>query len=541
MKTSRIFASLALVAFFSCSVRAQNAPLAGKSCEALAGVALPQAKVTSAQSVAAGAFNPPPTGASTPAALAAFAKSLPAFCRISVEAAPSADSDIKIEVWLPATNWNGKFQGRGNGGFAGQIDYRPLGIAVAQGYASASTDTGHAGAATDAKWAIGHPEKVVDFAYRAIHVMTQIAKTLSYAFYGVNPRHSYFVGCSTGGRQALMEAQRYPADYDGIIAGAPANYWTHLLSANIWNTQALTQDPASYIPPRKIPTISAAVNDACDNLDGVTDGILNDPRQCHFDPAVLLCKNGDADSCLTGPQITTLKKLYEGAHDSHGRVIFPGFLPGAETGDNGWPTWITGSTPTNGLGYLFTAGFFADMVYENPDWDITHADLDQAVKTADDKLARTMNATDPDLTSFKSHGGKLIIFHGWDDPAIPALNTIDYYSSVIDKMGQQAAGSFVRVFMIPGMQHCGGGPGTDSFNAAGPATPMDPQHNMQLAIEQWVEKGAAPNSIIAAKIAPRDAGTVMTRPLCPYPRSAKYKGSGDTNSAANFACAINNR
>jgi feruloyl esterase len=540
MKTKIVFAPLALAALLSCSAYAQSAPPAGKSCEALAMVALPQAKITSAQSYAAGMFSLSPAGAPPPAAASSFFKSLPAFCRIVVDAAPSADSDIKIEVWLPASNWNGKFQGQGNGGFAGQIDFRALGIAIGEGYASAGTDTGHSGAATDAKWALGHPEKVIDFGYRAVHLMTQISKTLAASFYGANPQHSYFAACSNGGRQALMEAQRYPEDYDGIIAGAPANDWTHLLANGIWNTQALTQDPSSYISARKLPAIAGAVNDACDNLDGVADGILNDPRQCHFDPAILLCKNGDADSCLTAPQVTALKKLYEGAHDSRGLAIFPGFLPGAETGGNGWASWITGATPTSSLGYVFNIGFFADMVYEKPDWDITHANLDQAVKAADDKLARTMNATDADLSPFKARGGKLIIYHGWNDPAISALNTIDYYSSLLNKMGRQNTDLFVRVFMIPGMQHCGGGPGTDSIGTAGPTMPMDPQHNMQLALEQWVEKGTAPNSIIAAKYAIGDPSNTlkMTRPLCAYPQSAKYKGAGDANQASNFVCAV---
>jgi len=536
---TRAIVSLAISAFFAFPAFAQSAPPAANSCEALAKLALPQAKINSAQSVAAGALTMPGMGNSPQTA--AFVKSLPAFCRIAVTSTPSTDSDIKIEIWLPASGWNGKFQGQGNGGFAGAIDFRSMGVAISQGYATASTDTGHTAAAggPDATWALNHPEKITDFGYRAIHLMTQIAKTLVNAYYGSNPQHSYFSSCSNGGRQALMEAQRYPEDYDGIIAGAPANYWTHLLAAGIWNTQSLALDPASYISAKKLPAIASAVNESCDKLDGVTDGILNDPRQCHFDPNVLLCKEGDADSCLTSAQITALKKLYEGAHDSHGNLIYPGFLPGAETGGNGWSAWITPANPRTSLGLGFTTGFFADMVFGKADWDLLHANIDDATSTADQKLAVTLNSTDPNLAAFKSRGGKLIIYHGWNDPAISALNSINYYSSVITRMGQQNADSFVRVYMIPGMQHCGGGPGADSFGAAVTPFPTDPQHSLQLSLEQWIEKGVAPSTIIATKFVPNDPSRTvkMTRPLCPYPQSAKYNGTGDPNSAANFTCA----
>ena len=539
MRIHQAFASAAIAAFFACSAQAQTAPPATNSCEALAKLALPQAKITSAQSFEAGAYTPFGVPSAS-AATAAFYKSLPAFCRIAVDSAPTSDSDIKTEVWLPSAGWNGKFQGQGNGGFAGLIDYRSLGIAIGQGYATASTDTGHAAptnGGVGAAWALGHPEKIADFGYRAIHLMTQIAKSLVVAYYGSNAQHSYFSACSNGGRQALMEAQRYPEDYDGIIAGAPANYWTHLLAGSVWNTQALALDPTCYISAKKLPAIANAVNDACDKLDGVADGILNDPRQCHFDPNVLLCKDAEADSILTAPQITALKKIYEGAHDSHGKLIYPGFLPGAELGGNGWTNWVTGQTnPRSSLGFEFGVGFFADMVYGKEDWDIFHANLDDAVAAADQKMAPILNATDPNLAAFKSRGGKLIIYHGWNDPAISALNTINYYNSVIAKMGQQNADTFVRVFMIPGMQHCAGGTGADNFGAGISATPTDPQHSLQLSLEQWVEKGAAPTTIIATKFAQGTRTPTMTRPLCAYPQSAKYNGTGDPNSATSFTC-----
>jgi Tannase and feruloyl esterase len=502
------------------------------SCERLKGLSLEKAQVTAAEVVDPRTANIVDT---VPPAMAPLFKSLPEFCRVRAEANPSSDSDIKIEVWMPAAGWNGKFQAQGNGGFAGQIDYRGMAIALSHGYATAGTDTGHSGTATDATWALGHPEKIVDFGYRAIHVMTDIAKQTITAFYQSKPKHSYFGSCSNGGREALMEAQRYPEDYDGILAGAPANYWSHLLVGALWDAQATTLDPASYIPSSKLPAIAAAVNSACDAKDGVKDGVLNDPRQCRFDPAVLACEAGDNDQCLTPPQVTALKKLYQGAHDSRGQ-IFPGFLPGAETGEGGWSVWITGAAPGHALLFAFANGYFANMIYDKPDWNYKTTDLSQATKASDERGAKVLNATDPDLSRFRNRGGKLIIYHGWDDPAISALNTIDYFHHVQTKMGAQNLESFLRLYLVPGMQHCGGGPGATSFGE-GARAPQDPQHNMQLALEDWVEKGTAPSTIIATRYAADPASQPnITRPLCPYPQGAKYKGSGDTDKAENFTC-----
>jgi feruloyl esterase len=460
-----------------------------------------------------------------------------------VEAAPSADSSIKIEVWMPVNGqngggWNGKLQGRGNGGFAGEIGYQQLGIGVSQGYAMAGTDTGHSGEATQASWALGHPEKATDFGYRGIHEMTRIAKAAVKAYYSKDPKHSYFWGCSNGGRQALMEAQRFPEDYDGILAGAPANYFTHLLTKALADAQATTLDPASYIPSRKLPAIAHAVNAACDSQDGVTDGILNDPRQCHFDPGTMLCKEGDSEKCLTAAQITTLKKLYEGPEDAKGRKIFPGYLRGAEEGPGGWGTWITGPAPGKSLLFAFSGGYFSNFVYGKADWNYKDTSVDQAEKAADEKTAQFLNATDPNLVAFKKRGGKLILYHGWNDPAISALNTINYYNDVVSKMGVRETEAFARLYMVPGMQHCAGGAGPDSFGQGG-ASAKDAQHNAELAVEEWVEKGIAPTSVIATKYEGDDPskGAKMMRPLCPYPQVAKYKGSGDTNDAGNFVCA----
>jgi hypothetical protein len=505
---------------------------AGQPCEQLAQLALPNAKVTSAQVVAAGTFTPEATGD------ASFYKQVPSFCRVMIEDKPTTDSDIKIEVWLPVAGWNGKFRGQANGGFAGYIDYQMLGLAVMQGYASAATDTGHAGIPPDASWALGHPEKIVDFAYRGIHEMTVAGKAVVKAFYGEGAKRAYFTGCSNGGRQGLMEAQRYPDDYDGIIAGAPANYWTHLVTSAIWDMHATTLDPASYIPASKIPAIAHGVLAACDAKDAVKDGILNDPRECHFDPATLLCKGADSDSCLTQPQVTALKKLYEGAHDSKGQAIFPGFMPGGEEGPGGWSLWITGAEPGKALLFAFGQGYFANMVYEKRDWDSTKANLDDAVAASDKKFAKVLNAMGPDMKRFESHGGKLILYHGWNDPAISPLASINYYESVVKKMGQKEADSFVRMYMVPGMQHCGGGPGADTFGEFNMSPVSDPQHNISMALEEWVEKGTAPSTVTASKLQGEGpaAKVTMSRPLCVYPQEAKYKGSGDPNDAASFAC-----
>ena len=529
--TAALFAT-SLLAF--ALQQASSAP----SCEQLTRIELPSAKITAAQSIAAGGFHGAPAPF-TGRDLSLFYKALPAFCRVLAEATPTRDSLIKIELWMPEANWNGKLQGLGNGGFAGLIDYFQLGAAMDKGYAAAATDAGHAGSPIDATWALGHPEKVIDFGHRGIHEMTRVAKAVVERFYGKRAKHSYFAGCSDGGREALMEAQRYPADYDAILAGAPANNWTALLTMGVWDTQLLTLNPASFITPAQVPVIAAAVRSACDELDGVRDGILNDPRQCHFDPATIQCKEGEtSEKCLTKPQAVALTKIYEGLRDSAGHVLYPGYLPGAEEGPGGWSRWITGPAPKQSLLAFFGNGYFSNMVYEKPDWDYQTFRVEAGMRAAEEKTAAALNATDPDLTSFRSRGGKLILYHGWDDPAIPATGSIDYYQSVVAKLGQSATDSFLRLYMVPGMQHCAGGSGPDSFGQAGEWTAADPEHSIRVALEQWVESGAAPSALVASKFADEsEHETTMTRPLCPYPQYSKYRGSGDPNSAASFVCA----
>jgi hypothetical protein len=516
-------------------------------CAQLTGLNLPNASITTAKTYAAGTF----VGAPDPFTGADHSdlyKQLPAFCRVVSVAAPTSDSNITIEVWMPLAGWNGRLQGLGNGGFAGQIVTEELGAAMAKGYAATATDTGHTGGPIEATWALGHPEKIIDFGHRGIHEMTRVAKLIVEQFYGSAPRHAYFGGCSDGGREALMEAQRYPADYDGILAGAPANNWTALLSMAAEDTKALVVPASAFIPQSKIPTIDHAVTAACDEIDGLRDGILNDPRQCKFDPVSIQCKEGqDTDKCLTGAQVTALKVIYAGLRDAKGELIHPGFLPGAEQGTKGgfggWEAWITGPAPGESALSWFAIGYFSDMVFEKTDWDVKTFSVDRDLPIARQKTAAALDAVNPDLSAFRSHGGKLILFHGWNDPAIPAANTVNYYEEVIGSVGRANIDSFVRLYMVPGMQHCFAGPGADEFGQS-PAAPgtSDPQRNARTALENWVEKGTAPGVIIASKIegaAPASVESViMTRPLCPYPQQAHYKGSGDPNRAENFACAM---
>jgi feruloyl esterase len=513
---------------------------AQSSCGSLAKLALPHTRIVSADVVVTGGFLP--AGEAPSPADAAIYKHTPEFCRVVLRAAPSSDSDIRIEVWMPSAKWNQKFRGQGNGGFAGEINYSLMALAVSQGYATGGTDTGHAGQSTDASWALDHPQKIIDFGYRAIHEMTAAAKTVIDSYYGKAPSRSYFASCSDGGREALMEAQRFPADYDGILAGAPAYAWTNLVASGMHKVQALLADPASYIPAAKLPAISAAVLASCDAADGVKDGILNDPMSCHFDPDKLLCGGADSDSCLTQAQVKTLKTIYAPTSDSTGKEIYPGSLPGGELGPGGWSTWILGNEPGKSLGVAFGIGYFADMVYDDPRWNYKTFTVDDGLKEAIEKTGAALNATDPNLKAFAGHGGKLILYHGWNDPAISPLGTLDYFDQA--STTNSDAQAFMRLFMVPGMQHCYGGPGPSSFGQFGwrPGTgPEDSAHDLYRALEQWVEQGSAPEQVIAARIdidektGPR---ITMTRPLCAYPKQAKYKGSGDTSDAANFSCVV---
>jgi feruloyl esterase len=487
-------------------------PLKAAACESLSSMALPNASITFAQLVPAGGFTLPGLG---PAAVQQFSR-LPAFCRVGATLTPSSDSDIKIEVWLPAADWNGKFQAVGNGGWAGAISYGALASALQEGYATASTDTGHTGG--NAAFAIGHREKIVDFAYRAVHEMAVKSKAIIAAFYDRAPRFSYWTGCSTGGRQGLMEAQRYPEDFDGIISGAPANNQTQLCAWRLAVESKILQQPASVVPRAKLALVNKAVLAACDALDGVTDGLLTDPQQCQFDSATLLCRGGDGDNCLTAPQVAAVRMGYAPLIRKTGELIYPGLVPGGETG---W-AMLTGANPEPGG---IDVGMFRYVAHEDPAWDWRTFDVERDTALID-KKAGFIDATNPDLAAFRARGGKLLIYHGWNDGgsggAISPQNSVNYYRRVLAKMGPDQQ-DWLRLFMVPGMAHCGGGPGPN-------------QVNWMAALERWRESGIAPDRLIATRV--NDNRVTMTRPICAYPRIAQYSGVGSTNDAANFACKV---
>ena len=514
-----------LLSFLAATLAAASYGATG--CADLAGVSLPHTTIKTAERITAGSF--PIPGQASPLS------NLPPFCRIAGSISPSADSDIQFEVWLPdEASWNGRYLGAGNGGFAGSINYGGIGSAVQRGYATASTDTGHSttGAFTiDASWANGHPEKLIDYGHRAIHETTVVAKGLVKAFYQKKLEHSYFSSCSNGGRQALMEAQRYPEDFEGIIAGAPANNFTHFAAEFMWIAQALT---AAYIPSSKLPAIEAANLSACDAADGVKDGVLDDPRTCKADPGALLCKGAESDSCLTAPQVETLRKIYEGPKDARGHEIAPGFERGGEGA--GWGAWILGGSLNKTAQFGFGSQIYANMVYGNKDWDYKTFDLNRDMKAGDQKVGHILNAVDANLKPYAKRGGKLILYHGWCDPALPPRNTIEYYEAVKAKLGAKQADAFVRLYMLPGVQHCGGGPGPNHYGDFDKEP--DATSNLLLAMERWVESGVAPANLTAVRYKGNRAaaGVERSRPICAYPQVAKYKGSGSTDEAANFEC-----
>ena len=477
------------------------------ACTRLASLTLPNTTVTSAQVVPAGQFKPPAGNA------AEFAD-LPAFCRVALTLAPSRDSDIKSETWLPLSGWNGKFQEVGNGGWNGDIQYDALAEALRRGYAAASTDTGHAGGS--ASFALGHPEKLIDFGYRAVHETALQSKATLAALYGTAPRLSYFTGCSGGGRQAFMEAQRFPDDFEGIIAGDPGYDRTAESFQLVSVTQAALKNPASRIPPEKYPVLHQAALDACDARDGVKDGIISDPPHCKFDPAVTQCKGADGPNCLTAAQVETAKKIYAPLIDPKtGQEVFPGFEPGSELR---WAGTSGGPRPL-----AMADDLFKYIVFQDPNWDFETLDVGKHLALARKIDNGIISPVSPNLKPFVARGGKLVIYHGWGDQNVAPLSSVEYYEKLLTVLGKHQVEDSVRLYMVPGMGHCTGGEGPNVFDTL-------------TALEQWRENGVAPREIIASRI---DKGTVTrTRPLCPYPQVAQYKGSGSTDQAENFACQL---
>jgi len=481
--------------------------VAAGSCESLASMNLPNATITLAKNTDAGPLAVSETGGGQPV-------NVPRpFCRVAATLKPSADSDIKIELWLPAANWNGKFQAVGNGAFTGNIAYPAMVTALARGYAAASTDTGHAGGS--ASFALGHPEKIVDFGWRSVHELTVASKKIIAAYYDAGPKLSYWTGCSAGGRQALAEAQRFPADFDGIVAGAPGNDWTGRAAQAVKVAQVLQKDEGARLNPAKMQTLHAAVLAACDSLDGLKDGLIENPSRCKFDPAVLQCKGADEASCLTPAQVGTAKLMYAAQVSARSKRETAGVLPGSELGwtDLGW----TASARATGLDQ------FRYIVFKDANWTIDKYRPGADLAAADDADENIINALDPNLKPFIDRGGKLIQYHGWADPQISPGNSVAYYQQVLKTLGgaSKIDGSY-RLFLAPGMGHCAGGEGPNTFD-------------MVTALEQWVEQKKAPDQIVASH-AVRGGGVDRTRPLCPYPQVAVYKGSGSPDDAANFAC-----
>src|SRR2546425_5520474 len=482
--------------------------VAAAPCDSLATLRFSDAVITAATIVPEG---PPPargsgragTGGATPARGGAPPANMPAHCRVQVTLKPTSDSLINMELWLPLQNWNGKLLGAGNGGFAGSIQGRTneMPDALRRGYATAGTDTGHQEPGGD--WAIGHPEKMIDFAYRSTHEMTLKAKAIVKAFYERPAQYSYFKGCSTGGRMALMEAQRYPDDYDGIIAGSLANRHIHMWTAGVARSVELSRHPEGNLTADKAAVVNRLITNTCDVLK---EGFLNDPRQCTVDFSKLLCAAGkDDDSCLTAAQLRTVNTFYGGVKNATGELIFSGQALG-----NPIPALPGTNRPP---GSVFD---IVRIAFNDPNLDWQKFDLDRDMPIID-KAVGYVDAVNPDLGAFKKRGGKLLLTHGWADTGITPENTIWYYDTVLDKMGKNQS-DWMRLFMAPGMGHCGGGPGVNTFDSIG-------------TLENWVEKGVAPDRMLGRGV------DGFARPLCPYPQHGEYKGSGDLKDAANWTCA----
>jgi feruloyl esterase len=534
VKALKVLQLVAVAALFVAPACATVATKPATSCAEMAKLELPEATITMAQLVrpmefklptrTAGAGGPggpagaggPPPGGGMNMSLAPFdpkdTTNHVAFCRVAATLKPSGDSSIKIEVWLPLQGWNGKLMGAGDFGWAGSIMYGGLLLGLEHGFATVSTDTGHDNSLAQGEFALGHPDKMVDYGYRAAHSMTVDAKVFIKAFYGQEPKHSYWFGCSLGGQMGLTEIQRFPEDYDGAIIGAPASPIVELNAYQIWPSLLVAQNPARQLGRVKAGMLHEAVINACDAQDGAKDGEIEDPTACHFDPKVLLCKAEDNDKCLTAPQVEFVQMLYRGPVNSRtGENIFEGAVPGMEEGFGGY-------SATNPMGVA--VALFKYMVFQDPNWDWKTLDMEKDVAYGRAVL-RTINVADnPDLKPFFDRGGKLLWYHGWVDGASP-MESVKYLNAVKRSVGEAVAEKSMRLFAMPGMGHCSGGIGCDAFD--------------KLAeLDRWVETGKAPDRIVASKL--QGGKVVRTHPLCAYPKVARYTGSGDLNDAANFTC-----
>ena len=497
------------------------APLKAADCTSLASLQLKDTTITSATIV-------PPSGV------------VPEYCRVLGSIHNLPHSTILFEVSLPTTRWNGKYFVAGGGGYNGTIPR--LTQALTEGYAAAGSDTGHVASkvATDGSWALNNLDAQNNYAYLATHVVTLLGKQILRAFYSQHERRSYFVGCSNGGKMGLAEVQRYPDDFDAAISGDPVIDRTKLMMQYVWNDQALTAAP---IPPTKIPAIEKATMNACRETGGAINGVLITPGRCKFDPKTLLCPAGDNPSCLTAGQVQTLQKVMRGPVNSAGVPLHPGFVPGHE---EDYSQYITGEGklgPMPASSWALQDVFMRNFVF-GPNYDsIKQFNFDRDL-AALVPLSYAQDNAKADLSEFRAHGGKLILYHGWADHSITPIRTIEYYASVIDTMGKEQPGEedadavndFARLYMVPGMHHCAGGPGPNVFGGANQGLPpeMDAQHDIVMALDRWVEDGVAPEKIIASHLT--NGAADRTGVLCPYPQVAIYVGTGDANQAENYHC-----
>jgi hypothetical protein len=458
------------------------------------------------------------------------------FCRVEARASAGPGSDIQFEVWLPTrANWNGRFLGVGAGGSWGAINQVNLGTGVNRGFASVATDNGHRGyRGYDISWALGNPERILDFGYRAHHVATEAGKALVARYYGKAASRSYYFGCSQGGQKGMMAAQRYPADYDGIVVGAPVYSWVNEMTMQAWNFRALTQPPDSAISEAQMQSLSAAATRQC----GGVDGLIADPRQCKFDPGSLLCPHTDGAACLTEPQVAAVRKMYSGPQTSAGVLLNRGLSRGSEI--NWKRLWALETPDPMRSGSWF--GVFRYMMFENPTWDAAQLDFDRDPQLAKQKLGPVLDPDSPDLAAFQRRGGKLLVYHGWSDDMVPAETSTDYHAAVVTRRGQATVDRFYRLFMVPGLAHCSGGAGADVLmrSSRHPNVGLDPEHDVLVALQRWVERDQAPRQLIASKF-DENGAIERTRLLCPEPHAARYRGSGEPTDAKNWECIAPSR
>jgi hypothetical protein len=514
------------------------------ACSRLTALRLPNTTITAAQAIPAAKVKMPTPHPGPPRIVA-----LPAHCSVSGSIKPTADSDIRFEVWLPVTDWNGRYQQVGNGGLGGSIQEASMVDPLLRGSATASTDDGHSSPGFDATWALGHPNKLIDYGHRAVHLTALAGEAIVKAYYGQAPGHTYFTGCSDGGRESLMEAQRYPQDFDGYLVGAPGidipnNEIEHLHVSQVLHSLG----PNGQLTAAQLGTLSRKVLERCDALDGLKDGLLRDPRECTFKATEAICKGTNDRACLTSAQAAAVQRIYDGARDPRtGEQLAPGDFVTMGTESVTWPVILVGKAGGPQIAAIASQAVIGTLLYHDPKLDMAQVDLARAARDAKRELAPIINSDSPDLQTARKLGRKIIQFHGWADPNIPPQYSIAYFEAV-QKFLRADTGDFYRLFLVPGMAHCFGGVGPTSLGGIDefPAA-ADLDHDWVSALEHWVEDGVAPQRMTATEFevppgipttaGPAAASIVRTRPLCPYPQVAVYNGAGSSSDAANFRCA----